>query len=379
MSLLTKSKFEELAAKRSHYCISIYIPTEREGDNKKGILTLKNQLTEIKSHLEELGLKSAEISEYVAPIKKLLNDSDLWRHLSDSLCIFRNSTDFNYTTLPIEVSEFSMVSDRYHLLPLLAMFTDNDSFYILTLSQKKNALYKATKNEITEFVTDNLLPEKLEDSVGKDVKQKSLQFRSGQANGGLGLYHGKGEGKDDKKKEIVKYLKEVDQGIGELIKDNQAPLVVAAVESVFSLFQEVSNYKNIYPKPVAGNYDDKDILLVHEKACAVLEPWFQKERQENKEKFHSKADMVESDLSELFQAAISGSIETLFVEKDEFVWGKTDPELGKVQIHEQKQQLDTDLLDAVARQTFLKGGTVFREASERMPEQQSPVTAILRF
>jgi hypothetical protein len=37
------------------------------------------------------------------------------------------------------------------------------------------------------------------------------------------------------------------------------------------------------------------------------------------------------------------------------------------------------LLDALARQTFLKGGTVFLEKAEKMPGQDSPANAILRY
>lgn len=379
MGLLSKNKFKELAKERSHYCISIYIPTNRGEDNQKGMIRLKNHLSEIEAQLKKLGLKRNEVNDYVEPLNKLLNDGDLWRHLSDSLIIFRNAEDFSYTTLPLDVDELTLVSDRYYLLPLLNMFTDNDTFYILTLSQNKNKFYQATKNEINEFRTENVLPEELEDTVGRDVKQKNLQFRSGQSQCGLGLFHGKGDGKDDKKKEVVKYLKDVDQGLKELIDDESAPLVVASVDNIFSLFQEVSSYKNIYPTAVLGNYDDEDILLVHEKACDILQPWFEKERSQNKEKYQSRSDKVISGMGELYQAAIAGSIETLFVEKGEYVWGKAEPESGKIIINKNKEVLDNCLLDAVARQTFLKGGTVFLEEADRMPEQSSPANAIARY
>ncbi|MBT8312024.1 MAG: hypothetical protein KJN91_04180, partial [Eudoraea sp.] len=43
-------------------------------------------------------------------------------------------------------------------------------------------------------------PEQLEEAVGYDYKQKSLQFRTGQAGFAQGAFHGHGEGKDDEKK-----------------------------------------------------------------------------------------------------------------------------------------------------------------------------------
>lgn len=379
MALLTKNKFESLSNERGNFCISMYIPCERGGENKKSRLKLKNKLAETEVQLLKTGLKNKEVAHYVEPIKKLLDDSGLWRHLSDALIIFRNSNNFNYTTQPIDVEEFLMVSDRYYLLPLLSIFNNNDTFFILILSQKNNKLYEATQNEITEIISEDALPENIEDTVGKDVKQKSLQFRTGHSNSGYGLYHGKGEGKDDKQTEISKYLKEVDKGINEVLQGYNAPLIVASVDNLFAMYSEISNYKNIYPRPISGNHDNEDILLVHEKACEILNPWFEKERQKNKEKFRANSDKTILKIEELVKAAYAGNVETLFVEKNKYVWGKVEPDHEKIQIHSNKQTLDICLLDFAARLTFLKGGKVFREVHDELPEPESPANAILRF
>jgi hypothetical protein len=379
MGLLTKNRFEDLANERSNFCISVYIPCERSGENKKSRLKLKNKIAETEIQLYQTGLKNKEVDHYVEPLKKLLDDSGFWRHLSDALIIFRNSNHFNYTTQPIDVEEFLMVSDRYYLLPLLSVFNNNDTFFILILSQNNNKLYEATQNEITEIISEDALPENIEDTVGKDVKQKSLQFRTGHSNSGYGLYHGKGDGKDDKEAEIEKYLRDVDKGINALIEGYNAPLIVASVDYLFAMFKEISNYKNIYSIPVSGNHDNEDILLVHEKACEILNPWFEEERQKNKEKYKANSDKTLFKIDELIKAANAGSVETLFIEKDKYVWGRMQPDLEKIQIHSKKHPLDFCLLDFAARLTFLKGGKVFREAHDELPEPESPANAILRF
>lgn len=379
MALLTKNKFESLANEQGNFCISIYIPSERAGENKKSKLKLKNKLAETENQLQEMGLKSKELNHYIDPIKKLLDDSALWRHLSDALIIFRSPNNFHFTTQPIEVEELLVVSDRYYLLPLISVFNNNNTFFILILSQNNNKLYEATQNEIIEFVSDDLLPENLEDTVGKDVKQKTLQFRTGHSNSGYGLYHGKGDGKDDKDIEITKYLKDVDAGINAILEGYNAPLIVASVDYLFAMFRDISNYKNIYPTPISGNHDNEEILLVHEKACEILKPWFEKERQKNKEKYKANSQKTTLKIDELVKAANAGSVETLFVEKDKYVWGKAEPDFEKVQIHAEKEALDVCLLDFAARLTFLKGGKVFREEHEELPEPESPANAILRF
>lgn len=379
MTLLSKQKFESLANERGNFCISIYIPCERGGDNKTSRLMLKNKLAETEIQLLEMGVKSKEVDDYLKPINSLLNDSGFWRHLSDSLIIFRNSNHFNYTTQPLEVEEFLMISDRYYLLPLLSIFNNNDTFFILILSQNNNKLYEASQHEISEIVSEDSLPQNLVDSVGKDVKQKTLQFRSGHASGGIGLYHGKGDGKDDKQAEIEKYLIDVDKGLNTLLESYNAPLIVASVDYLFAMFREISNYKNVYPEPISGNHDYEDILLVHEKACEILKPWFEEERQKNKAKYKANADKTTRKIEDLVKAAYAGSIETLLVEKNKYVWGKAEPELGNIQIHHKKQKLDFCLLDFAARLTFLKGGKVFREEHAGLPQPQSPANALLRY
>lgn len=379
MTLLTKRQFKKLANEHSNYCISIYIPTKRGGENKDSIIMLKNQLKKIEAELSEFNLKQNEIDEYLKPINDLLNKSGFFRHLSDALVLYRNSTDFIYTSLPLDVKEVSLVSDHYYLLPLLSSFNNNNTFFILTLSMNKNRLYEATQHKIAQIVTDDILPDSMMDSSGKDVRQKSLQFRSGHAKGRLGLFHGKGEGKDDKKTEIIKYLTDIDKGLNEILEGYGAPLIVASVDYIFTLFQEVSTYKHIYPKVISGNYDNGDILLLHEKACELLAPYFNVIRNEQKEIYSEKVNKTTTDIGEMIEAALSGSIDTLFVKKHKQVWGDFKQEEGSVIIKHDEGKPEKCLLDFTARSTFLKGGKVFLEEPDELPEPEAAANAILRY
>lgn len=105
----------------------------------------------------------------------------------------------------------------------------------------KNRLFEADQYEIKEIRTGDAFPENLLDAVGRDVEQKILQYRSGQTNTGFGLYHGKGEGKEDKEIEIAKYLHVVDHGLNEILDDFSTPLVIASVEYICAHFQQISS------------------------------------------------------------------------------------------------------------------------------------------
>ena len=387
MALFRKKHFEELAQTEGKYCISIYVPTERHGENKESMVSFKNQIAEAEKQLENFGLKPREIEKYLDPVKALQSDTNLWRHLSDALIVFRSEGKFEYYTLPLEVKEFSLVSDRFYLLPLITVFNQNNSFFILSLSLNKNRLYEATQHEIWEIETEDILPGNIYDSVGHDVVQKALQMRGEQSGTGRAdypgkaqaMYHGRGEGKDDRQKEVFKYFEDLDRELNEMLKGYEIPLIIAATENVFAHFREISNYKNVYPEYVAGNFDEEDTHLLHDKASEILESYFEKVKNEKKEKYREAHGQTTTSLQDVVISADAGRIDTLFVEHGKHVWGDYKREEAKIDVHKEQKTIDTDLLDYSGRKTFETDGKVFIVDAENMPEEGSPVNAILRY
>lgn len=89
--------------------------------------------------------------------------------------------------------------------------------------------------------------------VGSDYEQKSSQFKSQQKGHGYSVFYGHGEGKDENKTGINKYLREVDKGISKLLKGEKVPLVVAGADYLFSI-------DDIVPASVHGKIDTLFIL-----------------------------------------------------------------------------------------------------------------------
>lgn len=379
MAILEKEKFKELAEERTSYCVSVYIGTSPIGENRESILALKNQSSKIGNQLLELGLPTSEIDVYLEPIRELIGNTGMWRFMAHSLAVFRSPKTFFYTTLPFGTEELSVLSDRFHLMPLLNVFHNDHEFLILRLSLNGNKLYRANMESITEIPTENIFPENLQESVGVDNEKTSLQFRGGQTGEGLGLYGGIGRGKDLKPREIQKYLQYIDNGLSQLLDNHSMPLVVASVENVFSIFRNVTSYKNVYPECIAGNYDHVKDHVLHEKALDILQPYFEREKHEDKHKYRETAGKVIANVDEVIRSAYEGKIDTLFVAKGEHVWGSYDPSTRVLRKHEDRQPLDYCLIDQAAQTTFLKGGKVYIENKEDLPQNITPVNAILRY
>ena len=138
--------------------------------------------------------------------------------------------------------------------------------------------------------------------------------------------------------------------------------------------------KNLYPKCIPGNYDNDDILLIHNKANELLKSHFDKVKNDKKNKYIEAPDnQIISDTSDVIKAAYMGQIETLFVEKGSVQWGDFNEETGEVTLRNEKKPIDRCLIDYTARTVFLKGGRVFIEEIDEMPESGSPLNAVLRF
>lgn len=380
MALFQKKEFDELAAIKNEYCISIYIPTQKVGENKESRLRLKNSVSALEKQLMELGFKKTEAEQYLNPVKKVVDDTSIWRLLSDTMVIFRSHDHFSIRHLPIASREFFLISTQFYLLPLFDLFNHDNNYFIFLLSLKKNKLYEATRHEITEIETGDVFPGNIYDSAGHDVVQKSLEYRSRVPGREFAPFHGKGEGKDYKETEIMKYMEDINDGLKELFEGYDVPVVVAAVESIFAQLKEVSTLKNLYPKCVPGNYDNDDILLIHEKANELLKPYFEMVKNEQKEKYIQAPDnQIISDTQGVIKAANMGQIETLFVEKGRNLWGGINEETGEAIFRENKKTVDTCLIDYTARTVFLKGGKVFIEEIGNMPQSGSPLNAVLRF
>ncbi len=381
MPLMTRKIFHELAEVKQHPCISIYIPTERVGENKKAWIRFKNQVQEVRGDLQERGLQGQKILEFTQPLDMLLEDTEVWRHLSDGLAVFLSPGKFAYSTFPIRFKDYAEVNTRFYLLPLMPVFNGDGRFFVLALSLNQVRLLEGTRDHVIEIPVDDLVPQSMEETVGADYEQRSLQFRTGQTGGEQGLYHGQGRGKDFKKEEVAKHLREVDRNLAKLLHGHDAPLVVAAVDYVFAAYREVCSCNRLFKKHISGNPDEMHMQDLHQQAWPLLEDCFMKHRRDTLKQydFLSSKGRTVTNLADIVFAADEGRVDTLFVEKGQRAYGRVDSESHGVQIQKEKTKENQCLLDRAAKATFMQGGRVYLLDKEEVPDKEAMVAATLRY
>lgn len=86
------------------------------------------------------------------------------------------------------------------------------------------------------------MPESLADILRRDDAEKQLQFHTGTSGGGGGgrpaIFHSHGS-EEDLKEDILRYFRQIDRGVEELLKGQRAPLVLAGVDYLLPIYREV--------------------------------------------------------------------------------------------------------------------------------------------
>ncbi len=374
MSALDRMELEVLFAETREPCVSIYLPTHRAGPEiQQDSIRFKNLLRTTEDRLRADGMDKPAVDRLAAPARALLEDPAFWRHQSDGLAVFMSPDLFRSHNLPLDFNELVVVSQRFHLKPILPLLSGNGLFYVLALSQNDVRLFEADRVRARAVPLPDV-PRSLADALGHDWKERSLQFRTrgGPArSGGSGeaAFHGHGIGVDDSKEEIGRFLRLVDDGVVARLGDSRAPMVVAAVDYVTAIFRNISRYPNILETGIQGNPDGVDGARLHAKAWKIVRPVFQESRERAAARCRERlgTGLAGQNLEEVVLASLDGRVESLFVALGSHSWGRIDEAARRVEARGRPVTGDYDLLDAAAVQCYLHEGSVYAVEPSEVP------------
>jgi hypothetical protein len=381
---ISKNDLNILAGIHDQHCVTIYVPTsgpDEKKDKNHGQIRLKNSLKKLKQTLKAYNLSDNEIENYLTPVEDLLDDGRLWREQYGCLAIYLNKERLRFYQLPIDQDEFTYVSDHFYVLPVMPLFSDKGQFFILSLSLQNVKLFDCTPYSISEVSIEDLVPEKLEEVVGYDYQNKNLQYRSGQGGSSGAMFHGQGSGKDDKDGEIEKFLRAVDKGLMKLLRDEEAPLILACVDHYLPIYAKITNYANLFQQNIKGNHEEKDPHLLHEMAWSLVKDYFLRRRKSIAKLLmdRSSSGKTSFDLNDIIPAAIDGRIEALFIQNDRDKYGLYDIVNRSLIIDENIKANQASLYNLAAIQTWIKGGRVYLVDKEDMPFQHTSINALFRY
>jgi hypothetical protein len=319
-----------------------------------------------------------------------LDTPEFWQQ-NEGLALFVSfDQGLRYYRLPIEFEELVVVSDRFHIKPLLPLATGDQHFYILALSQKRVGLLRGSPYSVKGIDLEKLesVPKSLDEALQYDEPDEEIQNRISTPRGGTansfqqaGTFHGQGSpDTDDIKQDILQYFQQIDHGLYELFRGRKAPLVLAAVEYLLPIYREANTYPHLLEEGITGSPDGLTPEELRQQAWEIVQPYLQQAQQQAIERYQelAVAGQASNKLEEVVSAAYYQRVDCLFVAVGVQQWGLFNPSDGSVQLHSEEETGDEDLLDLAATHTFLNGGTVYAVEPEAVPGGSS-IAAIFRY
>jgi hypothetical protein len=385
MDLLNRAQLGELIAERDVPCISLYLPTHRAGKEiKQDPIRFKNILKQAEERLLNNGLRRSEASEILAPAQPLLADDAFWQHQSDGLAVFISTRMFRCLRLPFGFAELVVVTDRFHVKPLLTLLSVDGRFYVLALSQNQVRLLQGSRHSVG---TMNLasVPSSLAEALGDEEREKQLQLHTA-GRSSAPIFHGHGGGGTDEslhKKDLLRYFKIVDRGLQDLIGAEQAPVVLAGVDYLLPIYREANTCAQLVDEVIVGNPEHLSDRELHSRAWSILEPLFASKLKRAADQYRELvgAGRASRDLEQILPAASGGRVESLFVAVGVQVWGAYDQRAGEVEVHGERESGDQDLLDLAAVETLVHQGNVYAVSPDQMPDADADgsIAAVFRY
>ena len=389
MPLLSIDELKTLVENPKSPCISIYMPTQKAGPEvRQNPIRFKNLIREAEERLDAIGIRHTEAVDLLKSAHEL-DTVEFWENQDQGLVIFISPDVFRYYQLPMEFQELVVVSDQFHLKPLLHIINNDGRFYILALSQKDVRFFEATRYSVKQVEVENL-PKSLDEALQYDDTAREGQFRIATSKGGTsnsatqpGAFHGQGSPDRDKHQEdILQFFNAVDTALQEKLRNQKAPLVMAGVEYLHPIYQQANTYAHLVESGITGNPENLKPEELHDAAWQIVEPLFHKQEQEAIEHYHELAGAdtgkASNDIKEIIPAAYFQRIDSLFVPVGRQIWGDFDPDTMSVDLHAEPEPDDEDMLDFAAIHTLLNGGTVYAVEPNQVPEQ-APAAAIFRY
>ena len=208
-----------------------------------------------------------------------------------------------------------MVSDRFHVSPLLPLLTGDGHFFVLALSENEARLLAGTRSAIHVVNVPGLPAEsrtRFDTTIRKGTRVPCRGARRAGSPRGPARTRDRRRGQ---KERLGRYLHAVDGAVHRSLRERQAPLVLAGVEYVRAIYRDVNTYPHLLEAGISGSPDRTSTEELHTRAWALMEPHFARER-DNAAAAYREAlgtGRASAGFGDVLTAAEAGRIEVLFV------------------------------------------------------------------
>lgn len=324
----TKQKIESLLHHEQGLCMTLILNTETEFEDRAfHIAQFRKMLRDLETKLESQ-MKEAQRIEYLAPLKELADDLPFWLDLKQSLVIYRSSSICSIFKLSHTYPTKLILDSQFYLKYILTQ-DDKKPYYVLVIAKNQVHFYLA--NTGLEEITLPKLPQAIKDvSESKGLKYRqqvhSAGSHSSYSAGYSAFYSGIGEADDERREDLLRFLKAIDTQVSQYLKETKAALVLVGVEYVTTLYRQNSSYPNILTKGLKDHLYANDLNRLYQDTHTLVNA-----HQKSILKYlESNQRPVVYGLKEIINAAHNGRIEVLYINNYDEKHDKTLEECARL-------------------------------------------------
>lgn len=361
-------------------CVSIHLATHRRYPEwTQDPIRFKTLLGKAEADLA--AREEKEHGSLLDPARRLLDDPGIWEYALDGLAVYASASYAAAFRVPMQLPETVVVADTFHTKPLFRFLRSNQRYYVLAISQNAVTLYHGSSFG-AEPVELEALPGDLTAALGVselNEHQRGIVVHGGGAGGRA--FHGRGPGKEERKETLLKFFRAVDKGLHEYLRQERAPLILAAVKYYRPIYKEVNTYPHLLEDGLEGNYDRANGEAIHAEAWPLVTRERERRVREWVERYRSLAPkgLAVDGVEPVASAVVQGRVRSVLAAENGNTWGRLDRGTGEVTLFQGPDGgTRPDLLDDVCEEAWKRGAEIHVLTQPELPTDR-PIAAVLRF
>lgn len=360
-------------------CLSLYFedkdPGRKTNEDRR---RLKQAVDGAVAKLKAIGFDQAAIKELVDPVLALTDDDSQFEMEGNAFAIFRSPDVYRVYRPMAHMAEGTYVGEHFFIRPVLTMMDAQRHFYVLAISQNNMRVLKCTDHSSEEVS----LPGDVNTSLEQWLNSRSPNHSGADAVKQTGAEGPQGSftsqtDRDKKDEHLRNFFRQFDQGLFNVLRDENAPLILAGVDNEVTEYRGISKYQHVAEEAVNGAPDSLKGGELHSRALKCAQQHFHKPVKKALEVYNRAGNNGRADdVLSCAKAAFEGRVMQLLMRQDAVEHGIFNPDTVHAEFTDGKT--GEDLINFAALQTLLHGGEVYSLDETEMPEAH-PVIGILRF
>ena len=369
-----KATLKSLRETKANPAVSIFVKTHREHpDNQKDPIALKNQLKLVEERLNnEYDKRTA--TTILENIQNKTNELNHNYNL-DTLAIFASTDDVQIVRMPIDTKERVIISDRFATRDLVRDMASAVHYYTVVLTRDSARLIEASNDRVVREFDQQADAQNNMENIPFPIENNGL-YTTGDA--------GSDRSANNESSYLKEFFNQVDKSVQELWGEHKMPLVVVGDT------KNIGYYKDVCDRPEnviatvsnATNLEEGSAQHIVDSVQEAVEGYRSSLHQAAMGEIDKArgANMLQTDLQEVYRSAFQGVGETLYVRRGYMQPAKIDEKAQTLSMADDAtaEGITDDAVGEIIEHVIHNGGKAVFMPQDLIGEDQ-PIALVTRY